>query len=701
MKRFTKVLMALVVGLCLFAVTPVIAEGESTKFDFTKFSIEKLDEVLVGRNQLSVDYEITSDVAFEKNDLNIRLYFVNEKGEFREAGIYSGIDHPFAVFDDYSNVNPEIENLKLLYLDVSMWNSSDGWNKVYSHYSKEELKKYNVELGDRDFVQSNIIEEYSLQYQALRETEIPLDIKSVTISQEKDSLTFDLKFAQNIEEDINEYAFALTFSIESGEASYFSSNQDSTITKVASDEILIKQDVAWQYVDRYDTYKLVSVDMRKAFSSDLETVYPNKSYDANDGIWSSEAMIALLEEYNPNELVKDEDLVIEEVIELQNFGNKLSTECVHIKNIKTGEVIYDFIDKTNPVFQGIPTEEGKTGSVEKIYEYVFTIHGGKTRTIQIPVTVNYYGKSQGTVLMPKDPQQYAVRYDKNIGLGLDLGDNVDYNVRLNDGTIVKDQAIIDQMGGGFQETEDGMVLNEWGVLVRASLKYNLERIDEAFNENNFFSIKRRYYLVDDAGNLVDHKGNIKVPYAQRKDVNYQTLNDDVNVSSLEGSLPQTAVVNAKEKQLENTFGDKAYQAYDITLVANYEEIQPVEEVSVSMELSDELKGKEVEVYYVDDKGNKELVEESVVKDGKVTFKTDHFSTYAVVEKNKSNTGDGDGNESGTPPTPDVDENGNGTPSTPDKENVSTGDNTNVALWVSMMLIGMGVIIVLKKQRHKA
>ena len=76
-----------------------------------------------------------------------------------------------------------------------------------------------------------------------------------------------------------------------------------------------------------------------------------------------------------------------------------------------------------------------------------------------------------------------------------------------------------------------------------------------------------------------------------------------------------------------------YQALDITLVKNNttEAVQPGAAVEITIAVMDSLKSaKAVEIFRVD--GDKlTSVGKADVVDGKITFSTDHFSTYVFAE----------------------------------------------------------------------
>ncbi len=81
------------------------------------------------------------------------------------------------------------------------------------------------------------------------------------------------------------------------------------------------------------------------------------------------------------------------------------------------------------------------------------------------------------------------------------------------------------------------------------------------------------------------------------------------------------------------FGDnyKNYKAYDISLMADGENVQPEGFVTVKLPLPEEYNPDTTVVYYVADNGEKTLIE-SKVENGYVIFETDHFSEYVLVDE---------------------------------------------------------------------
>lgn len=98
------------------------------------------------------------------------------------------------------------------------------------------------------------------------------------------------------------------------------------------------------------------------------------------------------------------------------------------------------------------------------------------------------------------------------------------------------------------------------------------------------------------------------------------------LKTLDESMLNKFTLNVKEK----TNGKEIIKLYNISLLLNKESIQPNGKVKVTLPIDEDLKGYEnLEVTYIDENG-KITVIESEIKDGKITFETDHFSYYAVI-----------------------------------------------------------------------
>ena len=146
---------------------------------------------------------------------------------------------------------------------------------------------------------------------------------------------------------------------------------------------------------------------------------------------------------------------------------------------------------------------------------------------------------------------------------------------------------------------------------------------------------------------------------------------DVIVTTNKSDVPLDTEVTAKpvtSDNIEKVLGTDNYKAYDISLFSNAKNaaITKLEngKFLVSIPVGNWMEGKEITVYYINSNNEKEE-HVAAVKDGIVSFETDHFSTYIVSEKIVENT--------------------NTTP------NPNTGDN--ILIVVATLMISMAGVVV--------
>lgn len=107
----------------------------------------------------------------------------------------------------------------------------------------------------------------------------------------------------------------------------------------------------------------------------------------------------------------------------------------------------------------------------------------------------------------------------------------------------------------------------------------------------------------------------------------------------EDSKEGKQIKKAIDKALEKEEGEaEKYRAFDIKLMSDGEEVQPLGAVSVNF-ISKDIKKSvadektEVSVFHVDDKAKKaEDMEAETTEEGTVTMETTHFSIYVVIDK---------------------------------------------------------------------
>lgn len=115
----------------------------------------------------------------------------------------------------------------------------------------------------------------------------------------------------------------------------------------------------------------------------------------------------------------------------------------------------------------------------------------------------------------------------------------------------------------------------------------------------------------------------------------------ISVTSDDKTIPLDTAVTVKKvesNEIKKALGTDAYVAYDITLYSNAKESKikelKNEMFKVSIPVPENLKNIEnLTVYYIDDNGNKNDYNGTVDDEtGMATFETNHFSTYAIAEK---------------------------------------------------------------------
>jgi len=125
---------------------------------------------------------------------------------------------------------------------------------------------------------------------------------------------------------------------------------------------------------------------------------------------------------------------------------------------------------------------------------------------------------------------------------------------------------------------------------------------------------------------------LKEPIYQGKD-----HNTNVEIKSQDSSIPLDTSVNAENVEsdrIKKALGTKNYRAYEISLYSDAKGsfVKKLEngKFEVTIPIPENLKGKNLAIYYINDSGEKEeyTVE---IKDGIVTFETNHFSTYVLTE----------------------------------------------------------------------
>jgi len=185
----------------------------------------------------------------------------------------------------------------------------------------------------------------------------------------------------------------------------------------------------------------------------------------------------------------------------------------------------------------------------------------------------------------------------------------------------KDVNITITTGGTLNSlSEDGEDYNE----------YNL--FDETKTGNNYYTVKINGKTYNFAI-CKKEASKLETPKYIGSNLGSKiSITSDVTTIPLDTSISVTKV---KNDTIKNALGTSEYAAYDISLYSNAKQVSITKLTSgkfkVSIPVPTNLKDKEITVYYISSKGEREE-HIATVKNGIASFETDHFSTYAIVEK---------------------------------------------------------------------
>jgi len=189
---------------------------------------------------------------------------------------------------------------------------------------------------------------------------------------------------------------------------------------------------------------------------------------------------------------------------------------------------------------------------------------------------------------------------------------------------------------GYLGTTDGIKIEVGGTLESTgSEQYNWNYyglIDEKTSGKNYYNITINGKTYKFAICKKDSK-ELENPKYIASD-----LMSNISIKSDSSELPLDTAITVKSvtsEEIEKVLGTDLYAAYDISLYSNAKQVKITKlengKFIVSIPVPEILKDKEITVYYINEKGEKEE-HIATVKDGYASFETDHFSTYILVEK---------------------------------------------------------------------
>lgn len=205
------------------------------------------------------------------------------------------------------------------------------------------------------------------------------------------------------------------------------------------------------------------------------------------------------------------------------------------------------------------------------------------------------------------------------------------------------------------------------------LAYEQQELGFTTDLDNYFVLTIGEIECDFLISKSDKTENFKAPAYNGSD-----LLHNIKVSTTDKSVPfdtQLIATSVKNDTIKRALGTENYIAYDISLYSSSlgANITKLEKgtFEVGIPTPDGWDAQSLSVQYVNDQGETEEHAITKLEDGIVYFETNHFSTYALVEK-VGNDGSADGSSS-APATPEI---------------PKTGDNSNLALLILVTAISL-------------
>ena len=133
-----------------------------------------------------------------------------------------------------------------------------------------------------------------------------------------------------------------------------------------------------------------------------------------------------------------------------------------------------------------------------------------------------------------------------------------------------------------------------------------------------------------------------IPFIEIENVKLESENKSVSISGDQYTISDQAEVKVQNKQTSdlsindsaaNRYNLKKSEAYDISLEYKGLAIQPKDKVTVSIDVPASLDGTKCRVLRIDENG-KITDMRAAYNNGKMSFKTDHFSDYVITESEK-------------------------------------------------------------------
>ncbi len=175
--------------------------------------------------------------------------------------------------------------------------------------------------------------------------------------------------------------------------------------------------------------------------------------------------------------------------------------------------------------------------------------------------------------------------------------------------------------------------------------YELDDYLESFEEDDF-DTSHRYYAYC-------YEGSVQEEFCKENSISYSYIDayqgedeviEEITVtdkntgvvaeytSDLFDASPEMVIVEGG-KNANITFNGKfgKYTSFDISFEINGKKVQPNGMIRIKIPLPTNYSHNSVKVFFIDDKGNK-IKLNSTYENGYISFETDHFSEYAIVDE---------------------------------------------------------------------
>ena len=327
--------------------------------------------------------------------------------------------------------------------------------------------------------------------------------------------------------------------------------------------------------------------------------------------WTKQSVHAVNEEYILKTIFEDNEMYF-------RTDKELSWDYASVS-------IYTVNDSDEEVYLGAYNVDRNLFDLTKAntttHEFEFVYQNDEEETITVPLEiVVHVVEPIGTIPYFDHTLEVVVSYEDYVAgnVAFDLRTERPYTVFLHETEeYVTEYAPNIRFG---MASGDGAVYQAGSFLYKPYYKLDNDEYDIGEFTNQYI-----IYLINEDGDIVNYQGKVLVELTDRLQQEYGSTMDAIKMQSLEGTLPSYTILNAEK--VEET--DSSI-TYDITLMADFIEVQPVGDVEVTVTLPESLQGKDVEVVYVDE-NNEEQVVTSSYTETEVTFTTNHFSTYKIQE----------------------------------------------------------------------